>query len=100
MPFGPKRTVGISDHYSEVWRRSTRKLSEDTEASGKQWKTVEDKWKVWKRCRSEWKTGKGPGPEEVQKCPEEVGKVLGECRRPGKARECNTMLQQDTVEDT
>ena len=55
------------------------------------WKSsedVEDKWEVQKTCRSEWKTGEGP---------EEVGKVVEECGRDGKARECNATLQVEDI---
>ena len=59
MHFGPKRTAGISGHYSEARSGSMRKSSGDAEAGGKQWKSVEDKRKVRKTCGSWWKTRKG-----------------------------------------
>jgi len=39
MPFGPKRTVGISGHYSEAWTIAPRL---GAEACGSQWKHAED----------------------------------------------------------
>ena len=79
MPFGPKRTVGISGHCSEAQSGSMQKSVEDMEASGKQWKTVEDKRKVRKTCGSEWKTRKGPegvkGHGRGWKRREDLGKV-------------------------
>jgi len=38
MPFGPKRTAGISGHYSEAW---TIALRLGAEACGSRWKPVE-----------------------------------------------------------
>ena len=41
MPFRLKQTVGISGHCSKAQSRSMRKLVKASEASRKQWKTVE-----------------------------------------------------------
>jgi len=82
MPFGLKQTVEISGHYSEAQSGSMQKLSEDAEVSGKQWKTVEDKWKVRKMCRSKWKTRKGL--EGVRRGQKRCGRVR---KRSGSAWE-------------
>ena len=72
MHFGPKRTAGISGHYSEARSGSMQKSSGDAEAGGKQWKSVEDKRKVWKTCGSWWKTRKGS--EGVRKARKRSGR--------------------------
>ena len=72
MHFGPKRTAGISGHYSEARSGSMRKSSGDAEAGGKQWKSVEDKRKVRKTCGSWWKTRKGS--EGVRKARKRSGR--------------------------
>ena len=43
MSFGLKQTVVILGHSFEARSGRMRKSLEDAEASGKQWKTVEDK---------------------------------------------------------
>jgi len=101
MHFGPKRTAGISGHYSEARSGSMRKSSGDAEAGGKQWKLVEDKRKVRKTCGSWWKTRKGS--EGVRKGfgrfgrgaggSEEVRKAVGKCGRGGKGTGSNGTLQ-------
>jgi len=85
MLFGLKRTTGISGHYSEAWSGSMQKLLEDTEADGRQWKSVGDKRKVRKTCRSKWKTRGQEGLEEV-------GKAVGEGRRSRRTWKSNTTL--------
>jgi len=88
MPLGPKWTMGISGHYSEVW---TIALRLGAEACGSQWKPVEAMevvGKQWKTCGRQGRGWKGFG-----RCrrgaggPEEVRKAVGKCRRGGKAWE-------------
>jgi len=77
------QTVGISGHYSEARSGSMWKLVEVSEASGRQWKQVEDKWKVQKTCGSKWKTRKGQ---------EGVRKAVGEGGRGEETWESNSTL--------
>jgi len=75
MPFGPKRTVGISGHCSEAWAIAPPWFG--VEACGSQWKPVEAVeviGKQWKTCGRQ---------ERGQK----------KCGRDGKAQEGNAMLQ-------
>jgi len=93
MPFGLKRTTGISGHYSEAWAIAPRL---GVEACMSQWKLVEDVEDVgkhWKMSGSsgrqvEDRKGVGRGVGGL----EEVWKAVGECRRDRKAQEGNTTL--------
>ena len=86
MHFGPKRTVGISGHYSEAQSGSMRKSSGDAEAvevSGRQAEGPED---VRKLVEDQEGVGRG------QEGPEEVGKAVGEGGRSGRTWESNGTL--------
>jgi len=74
MPFGPKRTVGISGHYSEAWAIAPQL---GAEACRSRWKPVEVVGK-------QWKTGKGSeGVREVQ----EVREIRKRSGRPWESAE-------------
>jgi len=93
MPFGLKRTTGISGHYSEAQSRSMQKSLGDAEVGGKQWKSVEVSGRqvegpedVQKRVKDQEGVGRGQGG------PEGVGKAVGEGRRGRKTWESNSTL--------
>ena len=81
MPFGPKRTVGISGHYSEAWAIA---LWLGAEACRSRWKPVEAVEVVGKQ----WKTGKGSeGVQEVREIQKRSGRPwesAEEAERHGK----------------
>ena len=97
MPFGLKRTAGILGHYSEAWAIALRL---GAEACGSRWKHAEDvedsesepgaggsQWKPWKLLGTVEDMWEREGVRKGAGGPEEVWKVVGKCRRDGKAQE-------------
>jgi len=98
MPFGPKRTAGISGHYSEAWAIAPQL---GAEACGSRWKHAQDaqdseselgvsgsQWKLWKLSGSGGRhVGDREGVGRGAGGPEEVRKAMEKCRRGGKAQE-------------
>jgi len=88
MPFGLKRTAGISGHYSSAWAIA---LQLGAEACGSWWKHAEDMEGSGRHVEDKEGIRRGAGGAgEVQ----EVWKAMGKCGRGGKAWEvmvCYTM---------
>jgi len=85
MPFGLKRTTGISGHYSEAWAicsaAQSRSVQEPVEASGSHGshhEAVEDMWETRKGSE---------GVREVRERCGRSGRAVGKCGRGGKAWE-------------
>ena len=97
MPFGPKRTAGISGHCSEAWAIAPWL---GAEACGSWWKpveAVEDVGERWKSSGSGWETGKGS--EGVREGRERCGRSgrgpegRGKVRKRRKGTGSNGTLQ-------
>ena len=81
MPFGPKRTAGISGHYSVAWAIAPQLGAE----------ACRSQWKPGKSLGSGWKTGKGSegvweGQERCGRGPEGRGKMRRRREGTGKLR--------------
>jgi len=71
MPFGPKRTAGISGHYSEAQSGSHRETRKWVESSGSQWETSRRSGRLaeasgrpgrgWKRSGKLWERAEEVG---------------------------------------
>jgi len=100
MPFGPKWTAGISDHYSKAWAIA---LQLRVEACGSQWKPVEAVEvvrKQWKTCGRQGRSQKGcrrcrRDRKRSGRGPEGHGKVQKRWESTGS----NSTLHQTTVCD-
>ena len=78
MPFGPKRTAGISGHYSEAWAIALRL---GAEACGSQWKPWKSSGSGGSHQEAGGRQGRGQVREGRERCgrsgrgPEGCGKV-------------------------